>query len=176
MNLLVIVVNNFSHVGLLVGKISCVSSSTFKLQSDRSGTISFDNLFDGSFDNSSKTTAGVDNFRDALFEAVSSKFLYAGSFPLRGDFCPRDISNITFPEMLGAYLCIFTYLEVLSFVSSYLHFLTGSRSEIKSKTLLSHRLSGSISSNILEHKNESAFPPLENNSNESSQDRQLIQP
>ena len=119
MNLLVIVVNNFSQVGLLVGKISCVSSSTFKLQSDRSGTISFDNLFDDSFDNSSKTTAGVDNFRDALFEAVSSKFLYAGSFPLRGDFCPRDISNITFPEMLGAYLCIFTYLEVLSFVSSY---------------------------------------------------------
>ena len=119
MNLLVIVVNNFSQVGLLVGKISCVSSSTFKLQSDRSGTISFDNLFDDSFDNSSKTTAGVDNFRDALFEAVSSKFLYAGSFPLRGDFCPRDISNITFPEMLGAYLCIFTYLEALSFVSSY---------------------------------------------------------
>ena len=92
-------------------------------------------MFDDSFNNSSRTTAGVDNFRDASFEAVSSKFLSAGSFPLRGDvrihetqkgqfhllihFFPGYISNIAFPEMLGAYLCIFSYLEMLSFASSY---------------------------------------------------------
>lgn len=60
---LVMVVNNFPQVSVLVYKSVCVSSSTYKLHSGRSGTIPFDN--------SSTTTAEEDNFRDALFEGVS---------------------------------------------------------------------------------------------------------
>ena len=112
----------------------------------------------------------------AMFESIKTQ---KGQLHLFIHFWPRDISNITFPEMLGAYLCIFSYLEVLSFVSSYrveAFLLTGSRSEIKNKTLFSHRLFGRISSYILEHNNESAFPLLVNNSTEPSQNRSLIQP
>lgn len=58
-------------------KSVCVSSSTFKLQSGRSGTILFIS--------SSTKTAEEDNFCDALFEAVSSKFLSVTSFLLCGN-------------------------------------------------------------------------------------------
>lgn len=61
--------------------------------------MSFDNSFDDSFDNSSRTTAGVDNFRDALFEAVSSKFLSAGSFPLRDDVRIHENTEGTTPSL-----------------------------------------------------------------------------
>ena len=111
----------------------------------------------------------------AMFESMKTQ---RGQLHLLIHFWPPDISNITFPEMLRAYLCISVTSKCFpsSLLIAWRHFfLTGSRSEIKNKTLLSHRLSGNSSSYILEHNNESAFPLLVNNSTESSQNRSLIQ-
>ena len=83
-------------------KSVCVPTSTFKLQSGRYGTISFEDWFDDSFDNSfhnSSTTAGEGNVCDALFEAVSSKFLSAGSFLLRGDVRIQGNTEDTTPSL-----------------------------------------------------------------------------
>ena len=60
----------------------CVCVSTFSNFELKCDTISFGTI---SFDNSSITTTEEDNFRDALFETVSSKYLSIGSFLLRGD-------------------------------------------------------------------------------------------
>ena len=59
--------------------------------SGRSGTTSFGN--------SSTEAAEVDNFRDALFEAVSSKFLSAGFFLLRGDVRIQGNTEGTTPSL-----------------------------------------------------------------------------